>query len=150
MWSRAQQARLALERQILAKELPHYSFYDLSFGGTYIEGWENTVSRNRSYKLKLVLSSHYPDEMPRLYVVSPHTLPKHGIIFRKNLNSEDVSHAFHTLSNGSDGCVQICHTKPELWNSSMTCVAVLMKGIYWLEAYEAHLRTGRDLCEFCV
>ena len=147
MWSRAQQHRLALERQILAQELPQFYFYNMT-GDTYIEGWQNTASGGKNYQLKLVLGCHYPDEMPKLYVTYPHTLITNEIWV--TLNEKGTSHFFHTLSNGPSGCVQICHTKTELWNSTMTCVAVLMKGIIWLEAYEAHLRTGRDLCEFCV
>ena len=30
----------------------------------------------------------------------------------------------------------------------MTLVGVFLKGILWIEAYEAHLRTGRDLASF--
>ena len=146
MWSRAQQARLALERKILRQELSHFYFCDMS-GDTYIEGLQWPSSGFNEYRLKLVLGCHYPDIKPRLYVTSPHILRTKT---DEILNSKGTTHSFHTLDNGPGGCVQICHTESDLWNSAMTCVAVLMKGIYWIEAYEAHLRTGRDLCEFCV
>ena len=146
MWSRVQQYRLAFERQILAQELPHFCFHSMR-GDTYISGWQSTSSDYRNYQLKLVLGCGYPDVMPKLYVVSPITLRTYKN--RATINSMGLSHRFHVLGTGLGGCVEICHTKPTLWDPTMTCVAVLMKGIVWLEAYDAHRRTGEDICEFC-
>ena len=145
MRSNSQLYRLALEQKILANELPQFSFYDIN-GDTYVSGWQSTCSHRENYQLKLLLGLHYSDEMPRLYISSPLILPQRNSC--RTINNIGVSHFFHTLSNGPDGCVQICHTKPELWNPSMTCVAVLMKGIVWLEAYDAYLQTGRSLNDF--
>jgi len=147
MWSRAQQYRLAVEQQILAHELAQFTFHNLT-GDTYVSGWQGTAGGDRDYLLKLVLGPGYPDRMPSLYVVSPITLRTYRN--RSTINAMGLSHRFHVLGTGLGGCVEICHTKPELWDAAMTCTAVLMKGIVWLEAYEAHRRTGRDLCEFCV
>ena len=146
MWSKAQICRLDLENQLLARELPQFRLYRTSYDA-YVSGWQSTASRSRDYQLKLVLGSRFPDEMPQLYVVSPRTLSKYD--GGGTVNAEGTSHSFHTLSNGPDGCVQICHMKPGVWNPACTCVAVLTKGIIWLEAYDAHLKTGRDLCDFC-
>lgn len=66
-----------------------------------------------------------------------------GII--ETINSVGSSHAFHTLSNGPDGCVQICHFKSEFWDASKTCVGVLFKGLLWLEAYDIYLKTDMSI-----
>jgi hypothetical protein len=147
MWSMAQRYRLALERSILAKEMPQFQFYNMN-GDTYVAGWAKTSGGCQSYKLTLVLGPMYPDVMPELYIISPDTLWKYCHL--GTVNAEGVSHAFHTLSNGPGGQVQICHFKPDLWDSSKTVLAVLIKGLVWLEAYEAHLRTGKNLADFCA
>lgn len=145
MWSESQKRRLDFESEILAKELPQFSFHKMK-RGTYISGWQGTTSGSKKYKLKLVLDKNYPHTIPHLYVISPSKLRKYN---RKDtVNAEGLSHRFHTWDNGPWSCVQICHTKPILWSPAHTCVSVLLKGAIWLEAYSAHLRTGRDLCDF--
>ncbi len=144
MWSSSQRDRLYLERQLLARELPQFSLH-LNGETAYVIGWQGTSRRGKRYQLKLLLPEYYPDDEPELFVTSPRVLRKHG--WWGSVNGEGVSHAFHTLDNGPGGCVQICHDK-DGWDASKTCVSVLMKGICWLEAYEAHLATGGDIAEF--
>jgi len=137
--------RLNLEKQILANELPQFNFHFIN-SAPYISGWQSTSSHRGNYQLKLILGNNYPCDMPALFVNSP------LILFQRNssrtINELGSSHNFHTLPNGPRGCVQICHTKPELWSPSMTCVAVLMKAIVWLEAYDAYLQTGQAFNDF--
>ncbi|MBM4029155.1 MAG: hypothetical protein FJ280_27720 [Planctomycetes bacterium] len=144
MWSETQQTRIATERAVLREEMPQYEFYDPS-GDTYVEGDVRT-SDGAEFTLRCVLGRHFPDEMPRLYVASPHRLPKHD---GYSVNGEGKSHQFHTLENGPNGEVQICHFKPDWWDSSKTLVAVLLKGLWWCEAYCAHLRTGNPISNYC-
>ena len=143
MWSPAQQRRLAFEEQILAKELPQFRFQN-RHQDTFISGYQGANGPYRRYQLKLVLTCHYPYEMPNLYVVSPITLRKSCVCC--TVNAEGVSRAFHTRSNGPGGCVQICHFGS--WVSTNTCVKVFLKGIAWIQAYENHLSTGEDLADF--
>ena len=140
MWSSSQQYRLALEKKLLEKEMPQFQWYDMT-GNTYLEGYVKTYGNGDQYKLRVVLTSRFPDEMPNLFVVSPQRLPKYGGY--GTVNAEGASHKFHTLKNGPGGCVQVCHFKPAFWDSSKTLVAVLIKGIFWLEGYEAHLKTDK-------
>ncbi|MGV7223638.1 MAG: hypothetical protein ACQ9MH_19185 [Nitrospinales bacterium] len=122
-------------------ELPQFRPYGLS-GEYYFSGWQTTSHRNR-FKLRLGIPPYYPDNVPSLFVTSPHTLRSYR--GRATINSQGTSHAYHTMSNGTDGCVKICHFDSAMWDASKTCVAVFMKGILWLEAYEMHLRTGEDI-----
>ena len=57
-----------------------------------------------------------------------------------------LPHLSHTLDSGPGGCVQISYAGE--WEASMTCVMVLAKCLLWLEAHEAHLRTGKDITAF--
>lgn len=143
MWTSDRRYRLNLERQLLARELPQFSLRT-NGNGAYVTGWQGTSRSGRRYELKLVLPEYYPDEEPELFVVSPHILRKRR---GGTVNDEGTSHAFHTLDNGPCGCVKICHDK-DGWDASKTCVSVMMKAICWLEGYEAHLATGRDIADF--
>ena len=134
--------RLQVEKGIMARELPQFIFFEIG-NDSYFQGW-HIVSTGLLYQLKLVLSEWYPDQMPSLYVTYPLILWKYG---GNTINSEGVSHAFHTFSNGPNGCVQICHFKSENWDASKTCVGVLFKGILWLEAYAMHFVTGMTIAD---
>ena len=143
MWSPAQQKRLAVEEQILANELPQFRLHN-RHEDTFISGYQGANGSSRRYELKLTLTRHYPFEMPSLYVVSPFTLWKRCLCC--TINAEGTSHAFHTRPNGLGGCVQICHFID--WVSTNTCLAVLQKGILWIQAYENHRSTGEDIADF--
>lgn len=146
MKTQTQHCRLDVERALVAKELPQFNFHDMN-GGTYVEGWVKIYGSRTEFQLGLFLGRGFPDEMPKLYVASPTKLPKYG--GHGTVNSAGSSHDFHTLSNGPSGVVQICHFKSSWWDSSKTTVAVLMKGIYWLEAYCAYLKTGKSISKYC-
>jgi len=129
--------------EIMTRQFPDFKFYRMG-DARYFKGWHITSTQGYPYELKLVLPAWYPDEMPRLYVIFPETLGKYD---RGSINSEGVSHAFHTLCNGPRGCVQICHFKPEAWDASRTCVGVFFKGVLWLEAYDVHLITEMSIAQ---
>ena len=63
------------------------------------------------------------------------------------INDENTSHAFHTWENGPYHRVQICHSNN--WDATHTCVGVLLRGVLWLEFYEAYLRNGGDIDKYC-
>lgn len=138
--------RLGLERELVAKELPQFEFHDIE-GDTYIEGWVNIYGSSAEFKLRLVLGN-FPDDLPKLFVVSPAKLPKYDGY--STVNYAGSSHEFHTLKNCPGGVVQICHFKRNWWDSSKTVVSVLMKGIYWLESYCAYLKSGRSISAYCT
>jgi len=136
--------RLQTEIQLLDKYMPQFKFLKTTYRSKYFEGWYTTAVGSNSYKLRLELPPWYPNEMPTLCVVSPTILWKQK---GGSINSEGVTHAFHTLKNGPGGCVQICHSKRERWEASMTCIGVFTRGVLWLEAYDVHLLTGKDIAD---
>jgi len=146
MWDRSQQCRLAAERAVLTKELPQFRFHDPT-GDTYVSGPVPLRSAGLTLTLKCVLGSGFPEVMPSLYVTSPVTLWKYRR--RGSVNSEGLSHSFHTLDNGPGGVVQICHFKSSQWHSGRSLVGVFMKALWWCRSYEEHLRTGKLLCDYC-
>jgi hypothetical protein len=133
--------RLKIERVIMIKELPQFRFFQTG-DDTYFSGWHTTAYTGQRFLLKLQLSPFFPDEIPKLYVIKPKKLKKYG---GGDINSIGSSHSFHTNPNGPEGVVEICHFEKGNWNASRTCVGVFFKGILWLEAYDLHLKTGRDI-----
>ena len=132
--------RWAVEKKVLAQMASNFRAYE-GGGTTRVEGWHTTAARNR-YKLQMSDLSGFPLSSMSLYVASPHTLPKYD---GGTINSVGSSHRCHTLSNGPDGCVQICHCKS--WDASKTLWSVLFKGIIWLEAYEVSRASGRSISD---
>lgn len=140
MWNPEQRRRLAFEQKLVERKMPQFSFYDLT-DNTYIFGWARTTS-GCSYGVWVGLSPRHPYSKPTLCITSPNPLLKYN---GESVNAQGTSHAFHTYSNNG-GCVKICYSGS--WNSTHTCLIVLLKAFLWLEAYEAHLRTGRNLADF--
>ncbi|MGX7826047.1 hypothetical protein ACTG9Q_13230 [Actinokineospora sp. 24-640] len=55
--------------------------------------------------------------------------------------------SMHVLG-GKDLATKICHYRPSRWVPDNTLYLVALKGRVWLEAYDAHLRTGKPLDNF--
>ncbi|MBL7223901.1 MAG: hypothetical protein ISS72_08610 [Candidatus Brocadiae bacterium] len=142
MWNADQRHRLAFEEKLVARYMPDFRFYDRT-GHTYIDGWARTSGGANRYRLRITLPARYPYAKPQLYVISPRPMWMRG--GRRTVNSLGTSHAFHCNNNGG-GPVHVCYAGT--WAASMTCVTVLLRGLLWLEAYEGHLRTGRNLADF--
>lgn len=147
VWSESQRIRLASEASILAEEMPHFSFHDpVRAESTTVRGI-HTSSANKTYNLCLWLKSGFPYEMPGLYVTSPCPLYGYG---GKTIQSYGTSHAMHVWEPDWNNYVKICHCKSEYWTASNAIVSVLMKGFLWLEAFEAHCKTGRTIDSYSL
>jgi hypothetical protein len=146
-WNTSQQQRLTAEKEIFRRELPDFTWYDLaeaqstSIRGTY------TSSAGNSYSLCLLIGSGYPLSMPSLYVTSPNPLYGYGA---KTVQSYETSHAMHVWRSDWNGYVKICHCKTEFWSQSETLAGVMMKGMLWLEAFEAHNLTGHTIDHYSL
>ena len=140
------QQRLTYENQVLQHDgMPQFQIYKDPAGGYYLLG-DHRTSANRSYTLWSPIPPGFPHSRPCLYICSPNPLLSFNKI--KTINEFGVSHQMHTLSNGPNGEVQICHWRNERWHSGITFNKVMIKAMLWLEAYEQHLSTGRGVCEF--
>ena len=142
----SQMLRLNLEKKMISKK---FGFIFTCYFSRYFEprvvGWVKTTGDKNVYELTLNLGPNFPDDRPKLYVTCPTWLKKYRN--RGYINDEGTSHVFHTWKNGSNNCVQICHSAS--WDATHTCVGVLLRGIMWLEFYEAYLRNGGDIDKYC-
>jgi hypothetical protein len=138
-WTTAQQARLETERTILRQYFPTLEWHHpRNSAKTYIEGPVRTNSR-RSYRLRIYVPEAFPAACPLMVVADPVPLRDRG-----GAPLTEPSHPMHVLG-AVDGATVICHYRPDLWVPDNTLYWVALKGRIWLEAYEAHLRTGNSL-----
>lgn len=133
--------RLVVERSVMETTNPYFTF-SLSGATAYARGWYRSTI-GRKYFLKLIFPDYYPDEIPKLYILTPRTLLNHDRSI--TLNDLGSSHEFHTLTSDKDGHLQICHYDSDNWHAACTSIGVMTKGLLWIEAYEDHLKTGSSI-----
>ena len=141
-WSANQRQRLAFEKSLLEQYFHNRVTWIDPTGDTKIEV-RVTCSNDKQYTLRIYLPSDYPNSVPDMIVKTP------GMTTLKNrygseLSGGSINHIYGTR----DGCTKICHFIPSSWKDDNTLYQVVMKGLIWLEAYEAHLRTGENLSQY--
>lgn len=141
-WSSAQQMRLGVEKDILDSELNNMSWFDRTSAGKTRVEWQVSTNNGKNYTLRIYIPSDFPNECPKLVV----SRSPYGSILRKNDGSllDGASREDHTYSS-HDGFTQICHFKPSLWSNDNTLCQVFMKGRLWIEAYEFHRSSGKNI-----
>ena len=138
--------RLTYENQVLEHDgMPQFQIYGNQASGYNLWG-DHRTNANHSYRLWSPIPLGFPNSRPHLYILRPNPLWEFG--GTSTINSYGVSHRMHTLLNGPNGEVQICHWRDERWHSGITFNKVMVKVMLWLEAYEQHLSTGRNIDEF--
>jgi hypothetical protein len=146
MWTTEQRQRIVVEHQVLQREdFTQFSVYHDQAADSYsAHGWAVSASGHR-YRLYISIPSEFPYERPLMYITDP--LP---LLMRdgSKVSALGVSHYMHTLAPSSNGMVQICHWRDARWHSGILLYKVFLKGLLWIEAYEQHLATGRNLSEF--
>ena len=135
--------RLSIERNNMARVHPWFRLYRRG-DDYYFRGWYSSTTLRCPCELKLDIPPYYPHQIPPLYVISPVTLWEFN---GPTINSRGASHAFHTLQNGPNGCIQICHFNSETWDASKTCLGVTYKAVLWVEAYGVHRATGISIAD---
>ena len=142
-----QEERLCLENQVLQREgFSQFQVYRSQHGDSfYLWGVHKANSAN-AYTIWSPIPSGYPNSRPPVYIHEPN--PLWGYKFEKTINSYSINHSMHTLANGANGEVQICHWRDERWHSGIPLYKVMIKVVIWLEAYEQHLSSGDPISAF--
>lgn len=134
-WTALQRERLGVEKGILERYFAgKVKWIDPTICGKTKVEIEMITNNNKIYHLRLYVPSDYPNSLPDLVVArSPKPMPARG-----------VSASMHTLGT-RDGCVKICHYYHRRWSPESTFYEIFVKGRVWLEAYEGHRKTGKNL-----
>lgn len=118
--------RLILEQQILQRDgLTQFGIYFDAARSQYYVWGECHTNVGKAYALWSPIPVRYPYDCPPLYVLRPNPLWGYE---SGSINSYGLSHQMHTLSNGPNGEVQICHWRSDRWHSGVTLNKVLIKG----------------------
>ena len=140
-WSANQRKRLGFEKELLERYFRNRVTWIDPGGKAKVEA-QVTSSSDKQYTLRIYLSSDFPNSCPNMVVKTSSTLRAYGG-WPLQLYPGD-NHVGHTI----DGYTGICHFNPSLWRDDNTLYQVFIKGLIWLEAYEAHLRTGQPLSQY--
>lgn len=115
-----------------------FRFYDMDTDKPYVKIAALTNSKNL-YTLRIDLDE-FPESIPKVFITKM-LKSKQG----KNLDSP--SHNMHTLQS-EHGYTRICHYGNSSWTPNVALNKIYLKCRVWLEAYEAHLQTGDDICDY--
>ena len=133
-------ARYYAEVEALSLSLPPnmFQFCDMDTDKPYLKMAALTNSK-KLYTLRVDLDQ-FPEAIPKVFIT-------------QMLNSKDgkdldsPSHEMHTLSS-EHGYTRICHYGNSSWRPNVALNKVYLKCRVWLEAYEAHLQTGDNICDY--
>lgn len=131
------QERYKLELAVLKHYLPSniYVFKDMGTPLPYLLMAAKT-NIGHVYTIRIDLDD-FPNSIPKAFVTK----------MLRNKSGDALSspsHAMHTLSS-EHGYTRICHYGSESWTPNVSLYKVYIKCRLWLEMYELHLKTGRDI-----
>lgn len=140
-WTESQRIRLSMEKQAIECLFPAFEVRN-PVKDTY---WIGTLTTNagKRYKVRIDIPHQYPEQPPETYIISPSPLFAHD---GTNLLALGTSHEMHTFKS-DNGYVKMCLYRSEYWSAEYTLISCLKKARIWLEAYDAHLETGKKMCE---
>lgn len=136
--------RFKIENEILNKFFPNsFQFFDMGGKSSYLEVKLKSNSKQQ-YTIKVTVAEDYPNRMPKIYITQPEDLKD----FRgRKLVDMGAVHKLHLL-HPKGNFPQLCHFKPANWNANVSLYKVVLKARIWIEAFEAHKRTGKTLDHF--
>lgn len=133
---------IALQVYLVQLHFPHFQMVRVKEDEAYFEGWVSGDQGTVNYQLRLYFNPLLPEVCPALYVWAPLVVPR---MPSGDVNSIGMSHDYHTLGNGPEGRVTICHTAPSDWDASITYVQPILKGHLWCYAHMAHMNDGSSI-----
>lgn len=129
--------RYQAEQMVLRAKLPSsaYRFMDMNTSHPYIVLAARTNAGN-VYTLRIELAE-FPTDVPRAFVTKM-------LYSKRGERLDSPSAAMHTLSS-EHGWTRICHYGSNSWNPYVSVYKIYVKCRLWLEMYELHLKTGRNI-----
>lgn len=129
--------RLEAEKAVLQNKLPSniYMFREMGTSTAHLIVAART-NRGNIYTLKIMLNT-FPEKVPEVFLTRR----------LKMKNGDDIpsySHEMHTLNCGVNS-TQICHYSESEWTPMVSLYKVYVKCRLWLEVYEQHLKSGKDI-----
>jgi len=129
--------RYALELSVLQEKLqPNlYRFMDMDKTTPYLVMAART-NRGNIYTLRIDLED-FPNYIPKVTVLN-------DLHDYRGKRLKEVSASMHTLGL-HHGHIRICHYGGSSWTPRVSLYKVYVKCRLWLEMYEMHLKTGKNI-----
>ncbi len=132
--------RLDAEIEALKEYFPKFKIQDPYGENSGVIG-KLTSNSGREYVLWLALGA-FPNQAPKLYVISPKPLLGYN---GQPMASIGSSIAMHMWDPDEHGHPQICHYNGQFWSPNVSLYKILLKGTFWIAAYEQHLKHGKPI-----
>ena len=127
--------RMALEAEVLTSKFP-----GMQLQTAPVEGAVGYVLSNSGKRYGLwIPTAGFPRSAPSVYIISPDIRQKNGRKLPR------YSASMHTLGRNEHGHIELCMQREDHWRPTTTLYFQVMKARLWIEAYEAHLQTGKRL-----
>ena len=129
--------RKRLEQQVLSRRLPAntYVFRDLSPWGPVLTIAART-NKKHLYTLNIVLTD-FPESVPKVFV-------NQMLLNKTGGKLDSASASMHTLTS-ENNWTRLCHYGPNSWTPMVSLYKIYVKCRLWLEMYEQHLVTGKNI-----
>ena len=129
--------RLKMEKKVLSSKLPasSYRFMDMNTTNPYLVMAAKTNSGN-IYTIRIDLVN-FPNSKPEAFV-------RKMLKTKTGSTMSGASASMHTLSS-KYGFTQICHYADSAWTPMVSLYKVYIKCRLWLEMYDLHLKTGKNM-----
>ena len=129
--------RLAAEKRVLASQLPisSFRFMDMDTDNPFLVMAAKTNGGN-VYTIRIDLIN-FPNSKPEAFV-------RKMLYTKSGRPMSGPSADMHTLSS-KYGFTQICHYADSAWTEWVSLYKVYIKCRLWLEMYDLHLKTGKNM-----
>lgn len=129
--------RLIAEKRVLASKLPvsSYKFMDMDTDNPFLVMAAKT-NKGNVYTIRIDLA-HFPLRKPEAFV-------RKMLYTKGGSPMSGPSSAMHTLTS-KYGFTQICHYADSAWTEWVSLYKVYIKCRLWLEMYDLHLETGKNM-----
>lgn len=129
--------RINLEKEVFQRNMPSVQcvFKNMRTSSAYVLMPVKTKN-GKVYTLRIDLAG-FPNRLPHAFVTKM-LRTKDGRLM------DEASGAMHTLSS-EHGYTRICHYSSESWSPVVSLYKVYIKCALWLNIYELHLETGKNM-----
>lgn len=130
--------RLQAEESLLARKFtPNvFRFFNRETPSTAYLRIGAKTNQGNVYTLHMDLSD-FPVQQPKVFVTRM-------LKNKMGVDLDSPSASMHTLTS-ENGWTRICHYGTNSWTPNVSLYKVYVKCRLWLEMYETHLRTGKNI-----
>ena len=137
--------RLREEQIVINKYFPDFRFFDFNNEENCSLVGSFYTDSGKEYSIQIFIQG-FPYMVPNAYILSPKPLYDY---YGRPMTSYGASSQMHTLQPYKD-YVHMCLYRAERWSANISLVKLILKARIWIEAYEWHLASGKNICDYTI